>query len=53
MPKRLTRDEFIVKSNIANNFRYDYEKTIYTNNRTKVIITCPIHGIFYKHLVTI
>ena len=46
MPKRLTRDEFIVKSNIANNFKYDYEKTIYTNNSTKVIITCPIHGDF-------
>ena len=48
MPKRLTRDEFIVKSNIANNFKYDYEKTIYTNNSTKVIITCPIHGDFLQ-----
>ena len=45
---KLTRDEFIVKSNIANNFKYDYEKTIYTNNRTKVIITCPIHGDFLQ-----
>ena len=48
MPKRLTRDEFIVKSNIANNFKYDYEKTIYKNNSTKVIITCPIHGDFLQ-----
>lgn len=34
---------------------YNYSKTNYINNRTKVVITCPIHGDFeqitWNHLV--
>lgn len=32
---------------IHNNF-YSYDKVVYTNNKTKVIITCPIHGDFLQ-----
>ena len=47
-PKRYKKDlnHFIdLANNVHNNF-YDYSKTIYENSKTKVIITCPIHGDF-------
>lgn len=43
MPKNLTQNEFIEKSkNLFNNITYD--KTIYVNGRTNVILTCKFHG---------
>lgn len=44
MPKKQTLEEFIKKSNIAHNFKYNYDKSIYINKQTKVIVTCPEHG---------
>ena len=44
--RRLTQEEFINRSNITHNNQYIYDKTIFKNIRTKVIITCPIHGDF-------
>ena len=38
--------EFVRKAKELYGDRYIYEKTAYVNNRTKVIITCPIHGDF-------
>lgn len=53
MRKRTTTEEFINKSNLIHNNKYDYSKTFYTKNNNKVIITCPIHGDFeqrpYNH----
>ena len=56
MPQSLpkTQEQFIKEaSHIHNNF-YDYSKSIYKNNHTKITITCPIHGDFImtpnKHL---
>jgi len=43
---KLSQDEFIKKSNKANDFKYDYSKSNYINSTTKVIVTCPIHGDF-------
>jgi hypothetical protein len=37
-------NEFIKKAVNIHGDKYDYSKVIYINNRTKVIITCPIHG---------
>jgi uncharacterized C2H2 Zn-finger protein len=37
---------FIKKSNQVHNNRYDYSKVVYRNSKTKVIITCPVHGDF-------
>ena len=37
---------FIEKANLVHNNKYDYSKTVYFNNKTKVTITCPIHGDF-------
>lgn len=46
--------EFITKANIVHNNKYNYSKTNYTNAKTNIIITCPIHGDFEqtpdKHL---
>jgi hypothetical protein len=43
---RLSQDEFIEKSQKANDNKYDYSKTKYEGGRNKVIVTCPIHGDF-------
>jgi very-short-patch-repair endonuclease len=41
-----TKNEFINKSNKKHNNKYNYSLVDYTNNKTKVKIICPIHGIF-------
>ena len=46
MIKRLTIEEFIIKSNKVHNNKYDYSLVKYKNNHTPVKIICPIHGIF-------
>ncbi len=37
---------FIEKSNKRHNNKYDYSLVEYKNNKTKVKIICPIHGLF-------
>jgi len=44
--KRKTKEEFIVNSNDVHENKYDYSLAEYKNNRTKVKIICPIHGVF-------
>lgn len=39
-------DDFIKKSNKVHNNKFIYDKTEYINNKTHVIITCPVHGDF-------
>jgi hypothetical protein len=46
MPKKLTREEFVDKAKKVHGDKYDYSKVEYVNNRTEVIIICPIHGEF-------
>ena len=41
-----TKDIFLSKSQQIHNNKYDYSKVNYINSKTKVIITCPIHGDF-------
>lgn len=54
MSKKSTTEEFIKRSVIIHNNKYDYSKVNYINNSTKVCILCPKHGEFYqapsKHL---
>lgn len=40
--------EFINKSNIIFNNKYNYDKAIYINNRKKICIICPEHGEFWQ-----
>ncbi len=40
------KEKFIEKANKIHNYKYDYSLVDYINNKTKVKIICPIHGIF-------
>ena len=45
--KRQTRERaFIEKAKKVHNGKYDYSRVYYTDNRAKVKIICPIHGVF-------
>ncbi len=44
--KRHTKETFIEKSKIKHNNKYDYYLVKYLDSRTKVKISCPIHGVF-------
>ena len=43
---RSNTDEFIEKSKLVHGDKYSYEKTEYTGSKSKLTITCPIHGDF-------
>ena len=49
------KDSFAKKGNEVHGNRYDYSKVEYVNNRTPVVIICPVHGEFLqkpeKHLI--
>lgn len=44
--QRKSQEDFIQEAKITHNNKYSYDKTVYINDLTKVIITCPIHGDF-------
>lgn len=43
---KVTKEEFIRRSNLIHNFKYDYSKSNFTGTNNKVIIICPKHGEF-------
>lgn len=55
MTKKLTKEEFINRSNEIHNNLYDYSKVNYINANEKVIIICKTHGEFEqtpgKHMI--
>ena len=51
-PQPRLADQFIEKARKVHGDKYDYSKVIYINNRTPVIIICPIHGEFTQLPVT-
>ena len=44
--EKLTIKEFIQRAQKIHNDKYDYNLVIYENNKTKIKISCPIHGEF-------
>lgn len=46
--KRFTQDEFLKLARDVHGDKYDYSKSIYVNQQTKVCITCPRHGDFWQ-----
>ena len=46
MGKKLTKEEFILRSSLKHDNKYDYSLVNYINLRTKIKILCPIHGLF-------
>ena len=48
MPKKKTKEKFIKEADIIHNYKYNYSKINYINNKTKVCIICPEHGEFWQ-----
>ena len=46
MGKKLNTEKFIILSNSIHNNKFDYSLVDYKNNKTKVKIICPKHGVF-------
>ena len=46
--KKITSEEFINRSILIHNNKFDYSKVEYVNNHTKVCIICPEHGEFWQ-----
>ena len=44
----LTRDEFIERSNVIHNNKYDYSHVVYKKSSEKVVILCLKHGSFLQ-----
>ena len=44
--RRLSKEDFIKKSQEVHGSKYDYSKVNYKNVNTKITIICPIHGEF-------
>jgi len=47
--QRLTQDEFIQRCDLIFKNLYSFEKTVYKNTRSNVIVTCKLHGEFTKN----
>lgn len=52
MGQRKTLEQFITESYNIHGEKYSYSKSLYVNSKTKVIITCPIHGDFNQTPMT-
>lgn len=46
MGKKLSKEEFIERSNIIHKNKYNYILVEYIDAKTKIKIICPIHGVF-------
>jgi hypothetical protein len=46
--RRSNSEEFIVKAKKVHGDKYDYSKVCYFDNRTKIVIVCPLHGEFIQ-----
>ena len=45
-----TTTQLIEDFNYIHNNKYDYNLVVYKNQRTKIKIICPIHGVFEQHI---
>jgi very-short-patch-repair endonuclease len=48
-PNLLSKEDFISRSNLKHNFKYDYSLVDYKDSKTKVKIICKEHGIFEQN----
>jgi hypothetical protein len=46
--KRMSLDDFILKSNIIHNNKFNYSNVNYINSHTNIQIICPKHGVFLQ-----
>lgn len=47
---KIKLNDFIKKSNIVHNYKYDYKHVYFTNVHEKTEIICPIHGMFVQNV---
>jgi len=47
--KKLSNEEFKSICSLKHSSFYNYDKTNYINDKTKVLITCPVHGDFWQY----
>jgi hypothetical protein len=45
-PNKSSKDKFIARARVIHKDRYSYDKVVYVDSKTKVIIICPDHGDF-------
>lgn len=50
--KQLNTQEFIKRSEILHNYKFNYKDVNYVNNSILIDISCPIHGIFQQSPAT-
>jgi hypothetical protein len=50
LKNRLSVEDFISRSQIIHNYKYDYSKAKFNNTAEKAKIVCPIHGIFTQRV---
>lgn len=43
---KYTNAEFIIEANILHEHKYTYKNCVYSNNKSKILITCSAHGDF-------
>lgn len=48
MPKRLSQSQVIERFISLHGNKYDYSKSVYVNDYTKIEIKCPKHGVFFQ-----
>ena len=46
--RSLNTEQFIFRAKQIHGEKYNYDKVVYKNSRTKVLITCPLHGDYYQ-----
>jgi hypothetical protein len=44
--KKLTREDFVLRSSLYHDNKYDYSNVVYKGNKLHVTIKCPTHGDF-------
>lgn len=48
MANRITTEIFINRARKIHGSKYDYSKVEYNNSKSKLLIICPIHGVFHQ-----
>lgn len=45
--RRMSKEDFILKSKAVHGDKYNYSKVVYKNSKENITIICPVHGEFY------
>lgn len=48
MPRKLTTEEFTEKAIAVHGDRWDYSRVVYIGSKSKIEITCRLHGVFWQ-----